>query len=397
MATHNPSLPGPMPVSGRLKTIGAALLFVGVVTFVVMLLRDRERAWHAYLAGYWYFFALGIGGLFFTAVQHITRAGWSVNVRRFFEAQTAYLPFALVGGVILFAAGPNLYEWMDKSVVAGDALLQHKSGYLNFGFFCVRTVLFFCLWLFFKAKLVGRSVEQDKSGDDNITRSSVGYGIATILVFAISFSLYSVDLLMSLDPHWFSTIFGVYCFAGMFQTSLAAITLLIVYTLKKGYLKGVVNENHLHDMGKYLFGFTVFWAYIAFSQFMLMWYANMPEETSFFIPRMTGSWTYVSLALIILKFIVPFLALLPRWAKRSPNHMAAVAILILITHYIDVYWLVYPNLNQEEVIFSLPEILIWGGFAGAFLLAVTRFLGKNNLVPVKDPRISESLHHHVTY
>jgi hypothetical protein len=130
---------------------------------------------------------------------------------------------------------------------------------------------------------------------------------------------------------------------------------------------------------------------------MLMWYANLPEETTFFLPRMAGSWNYVSLALIILKFIVPFLALLPRWAKRNPNHLAAVAILVLITHYLDIYWLVYPNLNQDEVIFSLPEILIWGGFAGAFLLAVTRFLGKHNLVPVRDPRIGESLHHHVTY
>lgn len=397
MATQNVTLPGPMPVSGKIKTLGAALLFVGLGTFIVMLLRDRERAWHAYLAGYWYFFALGIGGLFFTAIQHITRAGWSVNVRRFFEAPTAYLPYAFIGGLILFAAGPNLYEWMDKAVVAADPLLQHKSGYLNQGFFWVRTVLFFCLWLFFTSKLVGRSVEQDKSGDENITRQSVGYGIATILVFAISFSLYAVDLLMSLDPHWFSTIFGVYCFAGMFQTTLAVIILMIVYAMKKGHLKGVVNENHLHDMGKFLFGFTVFWAYIAFSQFMLMWYANMPEETSFFIPRMTGSWTCVSLALIILKFVVPFLALLPRWAKRTPNHLAAVAILILITHYIDLYWLVYPNLNKEEVIFSLPEILIWGGFAGAFILATTRFLGKHNLVPSKDPRIQESLHHHVTY
>lgn len=397
MATHNPTLPGPMPVSGKIKTLGAALLFIGLATFVVTLLRDRERAWHAYLLGYWYFFALGICGLFFTAIQHITKAGWSVNVRRFFEALTAYLPFAFVGGLILLGAGHNLYEWMDKSVVAADPLLQHKSGYLNVGFFIVRMVLFFILWLFFTSKLVGSSLAQDKSGDDNITRRSVGYGIATILVFAISFSLFSVDLLMSLSPHWFSTIFGVYCFAGMFQTGLATIILMIIYCLKKGYLKGVVNENHLHDMGKFLFGFTVFWAYIAFSQFMLMWYANMPEETIFFIPRMTGSWTCVSLALIVLKFIVPFLALLPRWAKRTPNHLAAVAILILITHYIDLYWLIYPNLNSEEVIFSLPEILIWGGFAGAFILSVTRFLGKNNLVPVKDPRIHESLSHHVTY
>ena len=397
MADNKITLPGPMPVSSRVKTIGAAMLFLGLITFGVMLMRDKERAWHAYLAGYFYFAALALGGLFFASIQFLTKAGWSVNIRRFSECLTAYLPVAGLGAVILFAAGPNLYEWLDKATVAADPLLQHKEGYLNQTFFWIRTLLFFGLWMFFAAKLVGGSVAQDKSGDENITKRSVGYSIGFLLTFAISFSLFSVDLLMSLEPHWFSTIFGVYCFAGLFQSTLATMILLIIYSMKKGYLKGVVDENHLHDLGKFLFAFTVFWAYIAFSQFMLMWYANMPEETIFFIPRMTGSWTYVSLGLIIFKFVVPFLALLPRWAKRTPNHLAAVSILILATAYLDLYWLIYPTYNEEQVVFGLPEILIWGGFAGAFMLSIFRFLGKNNMVPVKDPRISESLHHHVVY
>lgn len=391
------ALPGPMPISSRLKTFGAALLFLGIVTFGVMLFRDKERAWHAYLAGYFYFFALGLGGLFFTAIHHLTKAGWSVNIRRFPEAFSAYLPFAAIGAVILFFAGPNLYMWMDKAVVANDHILQHKVGYLNQTFFWVRTVLFFGLWMYFANKLVGESVKQDKTGDESITHKAVGRSIAFVLIFALSFSLFSVDLLMSLEPHWFSTIFGVYCFAGLFRSTFAAIILFTIYCMRRGYLKGVVDENHLHDLGKYMFAFTVFWAYIAFSQFMLMWYANMPEETVFYIPRMTGEWTYVSLALVIGNFVVPFLALLPRWAKRSQTHLAAVAILVLIMQYVDLYWLIYPNLNNEEVLLSLPEVLIWGGFAGAFLLSVTRFLSKNNLVPVKDPRIHESLHHHVVY
>lgn len=397
MAANPTSLPGPMPISSRIKTIGSALLFIGIITFVITLLRDRERAWHAYLVGYWYFFALGMGGLFFTSIQFLTKAGWSVNIRRFSESLTAYLPFALVGSVILFAAGHNLYEWLDKAKVAEDHLLQHKESYLNQGFFWVRTLIFFGLWLFFSSKLVGGSLKQDKTGDENFTRRAVGYAIGFVLTFALSFSLHSVDLLMSLEPHWFSTIFGVYCFAGMFQASLATVILLVVYAMNKGYLKGVVTVDHLHDLGKFLFAFTVFWAYIAFSQYMLMWYANLPEETIFYMSRISGSWVYVSIALIVLKFIVPFMALLPQWAKRTPNHLAAVSILILVTHYIDLYWLVYPNLNDQEVIFSLPEILVWCGFAGAFLLAVSGFLGKNNLVPSKDPRAHESLHHHVVY
>jgi uncharacterized membrane protein len=286
---------------------------------------------------------------------------------------------------------------MDSAKVAADAALAHKSGYLNTPFFVVRMLLFFGLWLMFAKKLVGGSVEQDKSGSEEITNSSVGWGIAFLLTFAISFSLFSVDLLMSLQPHWFSTVFGVYCFAGLFQSTMATMILLIIYCQKKGLLNGYVDENHLHDLGKFMFAFTVFWAYIAYSQYMLIWYANLPEETVFYLPRVTGAWTYVTASLLLFKFIVPFLALLSRRSKRNPAMLGAVAVLILIMQYVDIYWLIYPNLNSETPVFGIPEILIWGGFAGGFSYTVSRFLSRNSIVPVRDPRIHESLHHHVVY
>jgi hypothetical protein len=395
--TAHRSSPGPLTVSTRVKTVSAALMFVGIAAFVFTLMNDKERAWHAYLAAYMYFFIIAIGGLFFSSIQHLTKAGWSVNVRRFCESFTAFLPVAFVGGLVLLAGGHSLYEWMDKAHVASDELLAHKSGYLNTTFFVIRMLLFFGLWLLFKNKLVGASIKQDATGDESITHASVGWSIAFVLVFALSFSMFTVDLLMSLQPHWFSTIFGVYCFAGLFQSTMATMILLIMYCQRKGLLVGFVDENHMHDLGKFMFAFTVFWAYIAYSQYMLIWYANLPEETIFYLPRVTGGWMYVSAALLMFKFVVPFLALLSRRAKRNPMHLAAVAILILVMQYVDLYWLIYPNLNDEKVIFGLPEILIFLGFGGAFIFSVTRFLGKHAIVPVKDPRIHESLHHHVTY
>ncbi len=389
--------PGTFVVSSKMKMICFGLMFLGLAAFVVTLTQDKDRAWHAFLTGYFYVFILAIGGLFFASIQHLTKAGWSVNVRRFCEAFASYLPFAAVGALILLFGAPTLYEWYDKTIVANDYLIAKKSSYLNPTFFVVRIVFFFALWLMFASKLVGFSLKQDKTGDEQLTHKTVPWSIAFLLTFALSFSLFGVDLLMSLQPHWFSTIYGVYLFAGLFQSTIAMMILLIQYSQRKGWLNGYVDENHMHDLGKFLFAFTIFWAYIAYSQYMLIWYANMPEETMFYLPRVKGEWMIMSALLLFFKFIVPFFALLSRRSKRNPAILASVAILLLVMQYVDLHWLIYPNLNADKVLLGLPELLIWLGFVGSFLFVVTRFLSRNSLVPVKDPRIQESMHHHVVY
>jgi hypothetical protein len=389
--------PGTLSVSTRLKTVSAVFSFIGLVVFVVTLINNPQRAWLAYLIPFFYFTSLALGGLFFTAIQHVTKAGWSVNIRRVSEALTSFLPYALVFGLIFLIGAPHLYKWLNPELVAADPLLIHKKPYLNSTFFIIRMALFFGLWLMFKSWIVGKSIEQDKTGDDNITHKLVGKSIAFILVFALSYSFFSVDLLMSLEPHWFSTIFGVYTFAGLFQSTLAFLILILLYLRRKGLMEGYVTGDHFHDLGKFLFAFTVFWAYIAFSQYMLIWYANLPEETIFIIPRSEHGWVYVSLLLLIGKFIVPFLALLPKWAKRSHAQLGVVSAWILLMQYVDLYWLAYPSLHEEDVLFSLPEVGIFLGFLGVFMFGLTRFLSTHKLVPIKDPRIHESLHHHVVY
>lgn len=378
------------------KMLFYALIGLGVLGLGAGFAVDKERVWHSYLTSYFYFSSLALGGLFFAAIQHSVRAGWSVNIRRVSEAMTAFLPAVLIGGIVLLASGKDLYLWLDHDVVAGDAILAGKSGYLNLGFWAVRMILFGLLWMYFSRKIVGYSVAQDQDGDESWTHRLVPVSVAFLLVFALSYSLFSVDLLMSLEPHWFSTIFGVYCFAGLFQSSLAFMILMTLYCRSKGWVDGLMTIEHVHDTAKFLKGFTVFWAYIAFSQFMLIWYANLPEETVFYLHRSHGGWMEVSMALLVFKFVVPFVALLPRWAKRTPGHLVMVCLLVMVMQYVDLYWLVYPNYN-EHVAFSWMEVLVFLGFLGVFLLMVTNWMSKHNLVPVKDPRIHESLSHHVMY
>ncbi len=389
--------PGKFELSARAKTIFSILMFVGLISFVVGILTSAERTWHAYLTSYFYFVSLGMGGLFFAAIQHATNAGWSVTVRRMAEGMAYFIPLgALFGGVLLFGAN-DLYSWLDLEYVKKDPILLGKQAYLNQGFFIIRLVAFFAIWIYFAKVLVGRSLKQDETGDESLTKKNLATSVVFLLLFSITYSLFSVDTLMSLEPHWFSTIFGVYTFAGMFQSSMAFMILIALYLVKKGVVKNLINDEHIHDLGKFLKAFTVFWAYIAFSQFILIWYANLPEETIFYYHRSHGAWAAISLSLIVFKFVVPFIALLPRWAKRTPGHLAAVCVLVLIMQYVDLYWLVYPNYSDEAAHFSFVEIGTFMGFLGLFLFSTMRFLSKNKVIPVKDPRLQEALDHHVTY
>ena len=383
-----------------IKNSTTVFISIGVIAIVMALFFGlQERLWHAYLLSYFFFLLLPLGGLFFISIQHATGAGWSVTVRRLSEALTAYLPMALILTLPLIYGAFSLYDWLDADKIAKDPLLAHKSPYLNLPFFIIRLAVFFGGWIFFARKLVSFSLNQDKDGDVKWTKKSVKYSVIFLLFFALSLSLISVDLLMSLDAHWFSTIFGVYVFAGVFQSIFAILILFSAWLIKqdKAKYKDLINENHLHDLGKFLFAATIFWAYIAFSQYMLIWYANLPEETTFFISRSQGTWAFVSISLIVFKFILPFLFLLPRWVKRKWETMIPAACLILFMQFVDIYWLIYPHLDSTFPRFSWLEICVFLTFLGVFLRSVFAFLEKNSPVPLKDPREQESLSHHVTY
>lgn len=394
---HEQTYVAPYEPSTTIKTLSFAFIAIGVIGLIVGFIRNPQQLWTSYLTAFFYVSCLGIGGLFFTSIQHIANAGWSAGIRRFSESMTSFLPVTLIGSLVLILGLKFLYPWADADFMANNPLVQSKAGYLNTPFLIARLLIFGIGMLVFAKLIVGNSLKQDKTGDETLTKKNLKYSVIFILFFSLSFTLFSMDLLMSLLPTWYSTIFGVYCFAGLFQSSLAFLMLMMIYFRKNGIVKGYYTEEHMHDVGKYLFGFTIFWAYIAFSQFMLIWYANIPEETEYYLMRSQGGWMGISMALLIFKFIVPFLALLPKAAKRNHNHLIAVCFLILVMQYVDVYWMVYPNFFHNHVNFGFYEIAMLLLFVGIFLQTIMKFFQKNSLVAVKDPRMHESLNHHVTY
>ncbi|MEW6055189.1 MAG: hypothetical protein AB1540_01130 [Bdellovibrionota bacterium] len=386
--------PGPYRFSSTLKMVFGICALVGIASIVAGLATAPERAWPNFLLNYFYFLLLGLSGAFFVALQHITNAYWSVTVRRLAEGLTAYLPVAFVLGLVLLFGLHNLYEWTHHDVVVKDRILSQKMGYLNTTFFAIRLVGAFAIWILFTLLMRRNSLAQDSSGDHKFTLSNIKLSAVFLPLFGLSFTMMSFDLVMSLEPHWFSTIFGIYCFSGLFFSGLSLLSLLVIYGRKQGvFANNLVNENHLHDIGKLMFGFTVFWAYIGFSQLMLQWYANLPEETSYYIRRFHGGWWPFSIFLFVIHFVVPFFGLLPREAKRCESYLKAMAVLMLVAQWFDAYYLVMPVFFKEGPVFGWIEVGTFLGFLGVFAITVGRFLEKVPAVPVKDPRLVQCVAH----
>jgi hypothetical protein len=386
--------PGPLAVSGATKGIFTALIVVGAIAFGMALQSDARRAWYSYVLNHFYFMSLAVGGLFFAAIQWATGAMWSAPVRRISEAFTAYIPVALVTFVLMYFGMKHIYIWTDAAHVAKEQVLQGKSGYLNITFFMVRNVVFLAVMAFFARKMIGNSLAQDSNGSYHFTARNKSLAPGCLIAFGILYTMSSFDTLMSLDPTWFSTMFGVYCFSGLFYSVLALTTVVTVRLKRSGALAGIVNDNHLHDLGKFMFAFTIFYAYIGFSQFMLIWYANLPEETGYFMNRFHGSWWYVSVFLLVGKFMTPFFLLLPRDAKRSERMLMGVGLFMLVANWIDVFWMSQPELFRDGPVFGWIEAGTTLGFIGVFGLTVSLFLSKNNIVAIGDPRLAEAVFHH---
>ena len=385
---------GSYKFSGTLKAVLGLFALVGVATFLGALKVAPQRAWPIFLVNFFFFMALSLSGAFFTALQHITNAYWSVTVRRVSEAITAYLPVAAVLAVVLFLGRHNLYEWTHHDVVAKDALLTAKAGYLSEKFFAIRLIVIFSLWIGLSFLMRRNSLAQDSNGDHKYTLSNIKLACVFIPLFGISFTAMSFDLLMSLEPHWFSTIFGVYCFAGLFYSGLSLLAVLVMYGRNSGaFTEKQITPNHTHDIGKLMFGFTVFWAYIMFSQLMLIWYANLPEEISYYIRRFHGAWWPYAIALFVAHFIIPFFFLLPREAKRCQKFLPKMAMFMLVAQWMDVYFMVQPVFFAEGPVFGWVEAGISLGFLGVFGITIARFLERVPALPVRDPRLEQCLAH----
>jgi len=368
---------------------GAGLVASGAVTLAGD--RGLETAAFAYLLNFAFFLSLALGGLFFVLVQHLTNAGWSVVVRRLAEGFAATLPWLAVAFVPLLLGLHPLYHWSHAEAVAADPLLQAKAPYLNTGFFVVRWVGYFAAWLWMVRYFVGRSMAQDGSGDHRLTVQMQRRAALAVLVYAVTVTFAAFDLLMSLDPHWYSTIFGVYFFAGAFLGAIALLIVVATGLQRAGLLRRVITREHYHDLGKLLFAFVVFWAYIAFSQYMLIWYGNIPEETNWFLRRQTNGWGWVGLALVFGHFVAPFVALLSRYSKRRKHLLVVAAAWVLAMHWVDLFWIVMPQASPERAAFPLVNLTLLVSLGGVMAASFAHRLRERALVPERDPRLVESL------
>jgi hypothetical protein len=390
-----PARVAPLSVALGVRALFGILIAIGAVTFFLEVRSDPTRAYASWLHNYFVFLCLGLGGTFFTALHHMVSATWSVVVRRIAEAFSSFVPVAFLLFLVVLVGVPHIYVWAGSATLQGpEANLIVKGGYLSSKLFALRNLICLAIWAFFSWAFARNSTKQDESRDPKLSASSFKLAPIFLLVFALSFTLACFDLLMSLEPTWYSTIFGVYCWAGLWQSALAGITIVAILLRRQGALRGVVSRAHYHDLGKYLFAFAVFWTYIAFSQFMLIWYANLPEEIEWLIHRTYTGWGMIGIVMATLKFVVPFFVLMHQKMKENETVLLAVAAGILIGQWLDVYWVVYPAFSPEHAVLSWNEIGVMLGFLGLFGWTVQSFLSRHPVAPHGDPGYVSSVRFH---
>ena len=399
---HDPAAVDPALVSiphdhpwARLPYVFAACGAVGVLASLGLVwgsVVEPAQFFFSWLTSFLYFLSLALGGMFFVLVSYVTRASWSVVVRRLAESAMATIPLFLVLFVPLVFGMHALFHWTDADAVAHDHLLQAKQPYLNTTFFVVRALVYFACWIGIATWFLRQSRLQDHGdASGRITDRMVKVSAPALVAFSVTVSFAAIDWIMTLDAHWYSTIFGVYFFAGSTVGIFALLILLAAAMGRAGLLGGTVTVEHFHDLGKMLFAFTVFWAYIGFSQYFLIWYGNIPEETVWYVHRTEGSWAAVTATLAWGHFAVPFLFLMPRTVKRRTGLLAVGAVWMLLMHLVDLYWLIMPVLHSHDAHLSVVDVTSLVGIGGLFLGAVLFVLRRQPVVPVRDPRLAESL------
>ena len=420
--TATPSLNDPRLNLGdlgpKLTRLGFGAGIIGLLALVVLWKltgAESDRMIRSYLMAFMFVLSISLGAFFFVIVQHVTRAGWSVVIRRVAEGYAgnlqwlglAFLPILAV--VVLDQT--HIYHWIHPE---GDPILEHKAGYLNVTFWTIRAIFYFAVWFLLSRFFLRNSIKQDGSGDVALTHRMQWLSPLSVALFALTATFAAIDWVMSLESHWFSTMFGVYFFAGCMTGFFGLFAVTVLYLQKQGKVVNEITAEHHQDMGKLLFAFgVVFWAYIGFSQYMLIWYANIPEETTWFLARYFGPWRYVTIGMLLGHFVIPFVFLVTKHTKRIPITLAAAGVWMLLHHLIDTYWMVMPVVPADilreaesyrafaEAVEADPSIAGWSpslmdlaalvGLGGIMIGSTAKRLSGCALIPVRDPRLGESL------
>jgi hypothetical protein len=353
----------------------------------------KKQFFFSWLTAFAFFTTLCLGGLFFTILHHLVRASWSTGLRRIAENLAMNIPIMAVCALVFLLGFDDVYSWT-KIKASEDPFFAVKEPYLNTGFFTIRAVFFFAVWILMALFFRSNSVKQDGT-DGGDAAKALNFKMRklaplSMLTFALTLTFFAFDWLMSLDPHWFSTMFGVYIFAG---TVVALFSTLIVSTLwleGNGVLKNTLTIGNFHDAGKLLFGFIVFWTYITFCQYYLIWYANIPEETGWYLRRMVGGWENIGLLIAVGHFIVPFWLIMSRHVKRNRTVLGVAAVWMLIMHFVDLYFVVMPTLHGS-LHFHWMDVTTFIGIGGVFLHGFLFWSGKDAIVAHKDPQLIASM------
>ena len=376
--------------------LGALLTVIGIGVNA----DQHHRIWATYLHVNFLLITLGLGGTVFIAINYLANAGWGTQLKRIAEALGTYLPWAFLFMIPVAVFGMHdLYHWTHEGIMNPasenfDSILKGKEAYLNMPMFVIQLVAVFAVWILFTYLLRKASSLEDQNGGLKYFNRSNVLSAVFIVFFGITFSLATWSWLMSIEPHWFSTIYAVYCFAGLFVGTMTVMQLIVLHLKGKGYLSGVTDE-HVHDVGKFMFAFSIFWAYIWLSQFLLIWYSNIPEETMYYYDRFQPGWQALFMTNLVLNFVVPFFVLMTRDAKRNKNFLGSMIAIILVGRWIDIYLLVQPGAAGKEAGFGMIEIGFTLLLGGAFAYIVLHNLGKRPLIPKNHPYLEESLHHEI--
>lgn len=391
-------------LSDKVKRACFLLMGIGVLTLIYGLFAvEGQRLWANILVNSFFFMAIALGATFFLSLQYATESAYGVTTKRVVEAVTTYLPVGLSFMLLVFIGGAlhlnHLYEWMNpdtytKGSEEYDEIIAGKHGYLNIPFFFIRALVYMGVWVYFQRLFRKRSLEADLMGDsgNNIHFSNMKAGAIFLVFFGVTSSTAAWDWLLSIDVHWFSTMFGWYIFSGMWVTAMIVIILLTLHLKSKGHLQEV-NENHLHDLGKWMFAISFLWTYLFFCQFMLIWYSNIPEEITYFQHRwnhyMPLFWT-----VFFVNFTFPMLVLMSRDAKRNHKLLTVIGIIIFIGHWLDVYMIVMPGTVGHHWHLNLFEIGLALGFLGLFVYVILSSVAKAPLMVKNHPYLEESIHLH---
>ncbi len=373
--------------------LGKPALIIGILglaTSVAGLAMHAELFYSAYLTAWLFWLGIGLGGLFLTMLHHLTGSVWSVTLRRITETLAGTLPLLAVLFIPILFSIHHLYEWSHPEALH-DPILMKKAAWLNPTFFTIRSIIYLAIWSFLAWRLRTISLEQDKGGTDEHKARLVRVSAPGMIIFALSISFAAFDWMMSLTPHWYSTIYGVYFGMGSIMSMFAFLILTVTWLQAKGALKGVITQEHRHDMGKLFFAFIILWAYMAFSQYFLIWYANIPEETILYRQRWVGSWKAISMVIVFGHFVLPFFTVISRPAKRNVKFMAFICLWMLLMHYVDLTWNIGPTFSPEGFHLSPWHISTMFGIGGMMIFLFLKTLAKHPIVPVGDPKLEASI------